>query len=285
MLYLPKDKVIITVATTGGITRKHQNPNLPEQPDEIAKATYDCFNEGAAICHIHARDSEGLPTSSLYVWQEIRDKIKEKSNIIINFTTGGGANLSLEERIQSLQAGPEIASLNMGTLMRISGPYNGKPWINTPTDIEAYAVKMKELGIKPEMEVFNHAMFRDVENLINKGLVDKPYLINLVMGMQFQGAVPGTPKYLVSLMEFVPDDAYVNISGIGSSQNPLTTIGMIMGAGVRVGMEDNIIYRKGEAVKSNAQLVARAVRIARELGKEPCSPEEARKILGLGQLK
>jgi 3-keto-5-aminohexanoate cleavage enzyme len=140
---------------------------------------------------------------------------------------------------------------------------------------------MKELGVKPEMEVYSHAMFREVENLIKKGLVEKPYYINLVLGMMYQGALDATPKYLNSLIDFLPEETIFNVTPVGAAQLPLTTMAMILGGSIRVGMEDNIYYRKGELVKNNAQLVARAVRITRELNKEPATPNEARKILGL----
>jgi 3-keto-5-aminohexanoate cleavage enzyme len=281
MLTLPANKVIITVAPTGGLSNKAQNPNLPEQPDEIAQTAYECYNEGAAIVHAHARDAQGAPSGSRAMYQEIHDKIRARCNVVINFTTGGGPNLTAEQRVECLQVRPEAASLNMGTMMRISGPYAGTPWCNSRQDIEKWAGQMKDLGIKPEMEIFSHTMFRDMENLIAKGLLEKPYLVNLVMGMGYQGALSGDYKSLRSLMDFVPADTYVNVSGVGPAQLPLTTIGMILGTCVRVGTEDNIYYRKGELVKSNAQLVARTVRIARELGKEPCTPDEAREILGL----
>jgi 3-keto-5-aminohexanoate cleavage enzyme len=162
-----------------------------------------------------------------------------------------------------------------------AGQYKGVPFANMSEDIETYVTRMKELGIKPEMEVYSHAMFREVENLIKKGLVEKPYYINLVLGMMYQGAVEATPKYLNSLIDFLPEDAIVNVTPVGVAQLPLTTMGMILGTCIRVGMEDNIYYRKGELVKNNAQFVARAVRIARELNKEPATPDEARRILGL----
>jgi 3-keto-5-aminohexanoate cleavage enzyme len=174
-----------------------------------------------------------------------------------------------------------MASLNMGSLMRVSGQYKGIPFANMREDIETYVTRMRELGIKPEMEVYSHAMFREVESLIQKGLVEKPYYINLVIGMMYQGAVEATPKYLNSLIDFLPEDSIFNVTPVGAAQLPLTAMAMILGGCIRVGMEDNIYYRKGEMVKSNAQFVARAVRIARELNKEPATPDEARKILGL----
>jgi 3-keto-5-aminohexanoate cleavage enzyme len=178
-----------------------------------------------------------------------------------------------------------MASLNMGSLMRTSGPARGSFFSNAPWDVEGWAGRMKAMGIKPEMEVYSHSMFRDVENVIAKGLVERPYYLNLVLGMRYQGAVDATPKYLISLMEFVPEEAIVNVSAVGAAQLPLTTMGMVMGTCVRVGLEDNIYYRRGELATSNAQLLARTVRIARELGKEPATPDEARKILGLKVMK
>jgi 3-keto-5-aminohexanoate cleavage enzyme len=281
MIRLPEDKVIITAAQTGALVTKKMNPGLPEQPDEIVESAYACYQEGAAIVHIHARDKNGIPTGSKEVFQEIHDKIRAKCNIIVQDSTGGGPNLTLEQRIECVQAKPDMASLNMGSLMRISGQYKGISWSNMPEEIEHFVGEFRKLGVKPEMEVYSHGMFREIENVIKKGLVEKPYYINLVMGMMYQGAVEATPKYLQSLLDFLPEDAIFNVTPVGAAQLPLTTMAMILGGCIRVGMEDNIYYRKGELVKSNAQFVARAVRIARELNKEPATPDEARKILGL----
>jgi 3-keto-5-aminohexanoate cleavage enzyme len=281
MIKLPEDKVIITAAQTGALVTKKMNPGLPEQPDEIVESAYACFQEGAAIVHIHARDKNGIPTGSKEVFQEIHDKIRAKCPIIVQDSTGGGPNLTLDQRIECIQAKPDMASLNMGSLMRISGQYKGISWSNMPEEIEHFVTEFRKLNVKPEMEIYNHGMLRDVESVIKKGLVEKPYYINLVMGMMYQGAVEATPKYLQSLLDFLPEDAIFNVTPVGSAQLPLTTMAMILGGCIRVGMEDNIYYRKGELVKNNAQFVARAVRIARELNKEPATPDEARKILGL----
>ena len=280
MIKLPDNKVIITVAQTGAIVNKQMNPNVPEQPEEIIASANQCYNEGAAIVHIHARDRNGQNTSNPEIFQKIRDGIREKCNLIIQYSTGGGPELTQEQRIECLKACPEMASLNMGSLMRISGKYVGIAWSNMPSEIELYVSRMKELGVKPEMEVYNLAMFRDVKDVIEKGLVDKPYYINLVLGMRYQGACEATPKILFTLYDYLPEDALFNCTAVGSAQLPITTMAMIMGGCVRVGLEDNVFYSKGN-LATNAQLVARTVRIARELGKEPATPDEAREILGL----
>ncbi|MFH1034660.1 MAG: 3-keto-5-aminohexanoate cleavage protein [Pseudomonadota bacterium] len=282
-LQLPSDKVIITVAQTGALVNKSMNPNVPEQPEEIAASAHACYNEGAAIVHVHARDQSGENTSDPEVFRKIRDGIRQKCGLIIQYSTGGGPNLTQEQRIECLKATPEMASLNMGSMMRISGKYAGVPWSNMPQEIETYVSRMRELGIKPEMEVYNLAMFREVTAVIEKGLVEKPYYINLVLGMRYQGACDATPKILTLLHDFLPADAYFNCTAVGTAQLPLSTMAMVLGGCIRVGLEDNIYYGKGE-LASNAQLVARAVRIARELGKEPATPDEARAILGLKPL-
>jgi 3-keto-5-aminohexanoate cleavage enzyme len=280
---LPSDKVIITVAQTGALVNKQMNPNVPEQPDEIISSSYACYNEGAAIVHIHARDKKGENTSDPEIFRTIKKGIREKCSLIIAFSTGGGPNLSQEQRIECLQAEPEMASLNMGTMMRISGKYAGVPWSNMPHEIELYVSRMRKSGVKPEMEVYDLAMFKEVNGMIEKGLVDKPYYINLVLGMRYQGACDATPKILTTLYDFLPADAIFNCTAVGPAQLTLTTMGMVLGGCVRVGLEDNIFYRKGE-LATNAQLVARTVRIARELGKEPATPDAARTIRGLKPL-
>lgn len=280
-MQLPKGKVIITAALSGAMVFKSMTPYVPEQPDEIARDAYDCFNEGAAIVHIHARDKEGKPTGSKEIFEEIHNKIRRKCNIVLQDSTGTGGNADIKDRIKCLEARPEMASLNMGTLLRISGPHAGTAFINKPEDIEAWAAKMKELGIKPEMECYSQSMFRDVNNLINKNLVEPPYYCNFVLGMKYQGAVDATPEYLMSMKELMPGGCYFNVSAVGAAQLPITTMAMIIGGNVRVGIEDNIFYSKGRLAKSNAELVARTVRIARELNIEPCTPNEARAILGI----
>jgi len=278
-------KIFITAALTGGLITKAQNPNLPEQPDEIAEDAHRCFNEGAAIVHLHARDKNGKLSSDPKIYKEIHERIRAKCDIIIQDTTGGGPHLSLDERLSSIEANPEMASLNMGTMTRLLEPYKGTMQINPPWEIERFAKTMSEKGIKPEMEVYNPSMFVDVNNLIERNLIKKPYYINLVIGIRFQGGLPGTPKSLLMMLDQAPAlrDVIFNVTAIGKTQIQLTTLAMVLGLNLRVGMEDNIYYSKGVLAKSNAQLVARSVRIARELGLEIASPQETREILGISK--
>ena len=144
---------------------------------------------------------------------------------------------------------------------------------------------MNQFGVKPEMEVYNLSMLQEVNIVIKKGLIKKPYYVNLILGMSYEGALEANLMYLSTYIQYLHPDAMFNTLGVGAAQTTYGTMGMIMGGAVRVGMEDNIYYRKGELATSNAQLVGRIVRIARELGKEPATPEEARQILGMKSLK
>ncbi len=282
---LPPNKVIITVAQTGALVTRKMNPAIPEQPDEIAASAYDCYNEGAAIVHIHARDKDGVTTGSADVFREIHEKIRKKCNLILQDSTGGGANLTIEQRTECLEAYPEMASLNMGTMVRTIGEAAGTVFMNTRADIEAFVKRMNQFGVKPEMECYNLAMVQEAELLIRKGLLPKPYYVDLILSMAYQGALQYSPQLFNTYIQYLPDDCIFNSLGVGPAQTPVATLGMLYGGAVRVGLEDNIYYAKGELARSNAQLVARIVRIARELGKEPATPDEARQILGLQPLK
>jgi len=279
---LPRGKVIFTASLNGAFVTKEMNPSVPEQPDEIAQASLECYNAGAAIVHIHARDEQGKPCGTKEKFAEIQDAVKAKcKEVIVQFSTGGGTNLTIEERVSCLDADPEMASLNMGTLMRQTGPNAGQPFSNMTKDIEAWAAKMKAMHIKPEMECYSQSMYRDVHNLIKKDLIEPPYYVNFVLGMMHQGAIEATPEMLISMNQFLPDNAYFNTTATGAAELPVTTVGMLLGGCVRVGLEDNIYYSKGVLASSNAQLIERSVRIAKELNLEPATPDETREILGV----
>jgi 3-keto-5-aminohexanoate cleavage enzyme len=189
--------------------------------------------------------------------------------------------VATEDRIQVLEGGAEMASLNMGTMVRTG--WDNSIFLNTPELIESFIQRMLELDIKPEMEVFSHSMFREVERVIARGIVKKPYLVNLVLGVTYQNTIAASPRDLLSLLEYLPPGCLFNVSAMGRQQLPLTTLGLLLGGNVRVGLEDNLYYRRGQ-LASNEMLVERAVRLARELDREVATPAEAREILGLKPL-
>ena len=277
------EKLIITAALTGGIHGKEANPALPEQPDEIVKSALECYNAGASIVHIHARDKKGEGVADPKIFSEINEGIRAKCPVVIQNTTGG-PGLPIEERIKSLDAKPESASLNMGSMVFF---YRGEElqFFNIRSEIEVFAAEMKRRNIRPEMEVYNPSMFSEVENLIKKDLLTGPWYVNSVMGAGAMGGYPGTPENLLEMKRHLPDGAIFNVTAIGKYQVAMNTMSIITGGHARVGLEDNVYYNKGEPAKSNAQFVERVVRIAKELNREVASPDEARAILGIAPLK
>jgi 3-keto-5-aminohexanoate cleavage enzyme len=280
-------KVIITASLTGGVHDKSANPNLPEQPDEIIEQALECAAAGAAIVHCHARLPNGRPTCDPEIFQTIHDGIRSQSDVIVQLTTGGGLGLSVEERYGVISLGPEMASLNMGLLNFIFG---GKEhfFSNMRSDILEFAQEMKRRDVKPELEVYNMAMLEEAQVLLAQGLLEPPWVINLVLDTPTQGGIRGTPVNLVEMVRRIHEafevgeqGVMINVTSCGATQLPISTIALAMGLNVRVGMEDNVFFRRGELVKRNAQLVERAVRIAEQLDREPATPDEARKILRL----
>ena len=271
-------KVIVTAALTGAFHGKEASPDLPERPDEIIAQALACREAGAAIVHVHARDKQGKSTMALDIFREIHEGIKKSSDLIVQLSTGGGITLTMEERIAPLSLKPEMASLNTFLVVfRTDG--EELPAIYTRSEIEQTARRAQEMGVKPELAVLNFTCLIEIENLIAKGLVDKPYYLDIGLNSPAQGTLRGTPQNLMALVDRLPAGAIFTASAHGEAQLPLTTMGMLLGGHARVGLEDNIYYTPGRLAKSNAELVARTVRIARELNLEVATPEEAREIL------
>lgn len=273
-------KVAITCALTGGIHGKEANPNLPEQPDEIIEQGIAAWKAGAAILHVHARNLDGSNSMDTEIFEYQHKTLCEETDAVVQLTTGGSPLLPVRARMNTIQIRPEMCSLNMGIL---------NFWIrgervffsNHREDIAEFAEEMRIQNVKPEFEVYSLVMLEEVELLLKSGVVEPPYMINFVMHTPTQGGMRGTPTNLIEAVRRLPPESYCNVSSMGRTQLPISTIAMAMGCNVRVGMEDNVFFRKGELVQNNAQFVARTVRIARELELEPAHPDEVREALGL----
>ena len=280
------DPVIITCALTGGIHGKEATPRLPEQPDEIVAQGVASWRAGAAVLHVHARTPDGSNTMDPAIFGELHARLCAATDAVVQLTTGGSPRLPVAERINTVLLAPEMASLNMGLLNFF---VRGEQvfFSNHRSDIAQFAQAMRAHGVKPEFEVYSSVMLEEVAHLLGLGILDPPYAINFVLQTPTQGGARGTPQNLLDMLQRLADlpvpreQLRVTVSSMGRTQLPLTTIGLAMGLNVRVGLEDNVYYRRGELAESNAQLVERAVRIARELERRPATPAEARAILGL----
>jgi uncharacterized protein (DUF849 family) len=291
-------KVIVTVAPTGGMATKTQNPALPTQPEEIAESVARCRELGASVAALHARRADDEATCHAEVYQRINDLVRERCDIVINNSTGGGINgdmiaahdlpglqvIDFDERLRGAEAGAEMATADTWTDIASFGDV--EQLIDTPpSKCERLVAHLKERWVKPEWEVMSPShLVRGAIPLIEAGYDEPPYFINIVLGINaFQNAMPYTPKYLQMMVALLPPESIFCVSAIGPAQLPATTMALLLGGHIRVGLEDNSYYARGK-LATNEMLVDRSVRVIRELGMEPATPDEARQILGLRAL-
>lgn len=271
------DKLIITAAISGAEVTKEHNPAVPYTIEEFVAESKKAYEAGASIIHLHVREDDGTPTQSYDRYKVIMEAIKkEVPDVIIQPSTGGAVGMSSEERLQPVNLKPEMATLDCGTCN-----FGGDEiFENTENMIIEFAAKMHEQGVKPECEVFDKGMIDMALRLQKKGLIhDENLHFNFVMGVN--GGISATARDLVFMQGSIPSNSTWIVAGIGRNEFPLAAMAITMGGHVRVGFEDNVYVEKGVLAESNADLVAKVVRIAKELGREIATPDEARKILGL----
>jgi 3-keto-5-aminohexanoate cleavage enzyme len=288
--------VIICCAVNGGVQGKEANPAIPESAEEVADAVHAAHRAGAAMVHVHARDPDEPPepARTAHHWQQVVRLIRERcADVIINVTTGGSVGMTDVERLASLESGADMASLNLTPDMSLVRTRERRAPLRSPRPaaeiddcwavtfgmVETFARAMQARGLKPELETNHSGGASVVRHLIAKGLIAAPYWIQTVMG--YQAASPPTVQAVLDLLRDFPDGALWLCSGIGAHQLPMTTLALLMGGHVRVGLEDNVYYRRGELAESNAQLVARTVRQAHELNRAVATPADARAMLGM----
>lgn len=269
-------KTIITVAPTGAWPTKKDNPNIPITPQEIADDVYECYKAGASIAHIHVRDDEGKGTMDKAKFEETVRLIKERCDIVINCTTSGELGADNERRQEHLKTiRPEIASYDCGSM---NWQHNAV-FLNTPQFLEELGMTMQEYGIKPEIEIFDAGMIYNALYYVKKGILKEPLHFQFVLGAA--GGMAATVENLVFLKNLILTQSTWSALGVGKGHVPIMLAAIAMGGHIRVGMEDNVMFSKGELAKSNKQLVVRAANIIKESGNEVATPDEAREILNL----
>ncbi len=271
------EKMIITVGVTGSRITREQTPFIPVTPEEIATSAIEAWRAGASMLHIHVRDPKtGLGTQELSIFRDVVDRIRAETDAILCLTTSGipGRNLPVRERLQPLALKPEFVSFDAGSVN-----LNESVFLNPPEFLDVLARETLALGIRPELEVFDTGMIATCLRYMEKGLLKAPAHFQFVLGTN--GGAPATAKSLLHFVDALPRDATWSVIGAGPGQLPMAVLAMVMGGHVRVGLEDNIYYTRGVLARSNAQLVERVVRIAREYGREIATPSEARRILSL----
>jgi len=302
------EKLIITAAVVGGITLPTQTQYLPVTPQQIAEEAVKAAEAGAACVHIHARNpKDGSPTVDLEIYRSIITRIKERSNVVIGVTTGGGAGFSPEERLKVVPTfKPELVSCNMGSTSLsarlIAERYKDEdytyPWEksylqmlddfvlkNTFADLDVFMRTMRDNGTKPEHEAYDVSHIYNTGYYFRKGLIEPPLWIQFVTGAM--GSIGASPEDIIHMKHtadrlFGSDNYQWSVIGTGyPTEFRVATLAIMMGGHVRVGFEDNIFLKRGVLAKSNAEIVDKVVRIAQELDREVATPEEARAILKL----
>lgn len=298
-------KAIITCAVTGSVHTPTMSPHLPITPDQIAAEAIAAAEAGAAVLHLHARDPrDGRPTPDPDVFMQFLPRIKQATDAVVNISTGGGMPMTVEDRMQAaMRAGPEMASLNMGTMN--FGLYPAKDrygdwkhawepefleasrdfvFKNTFSDIEVLLERLgKGHGTRFEFECYDLGHLYTLAHFRDRGLVEPPFFLQFVLGIL--GGIGADPDNLMHMKrtadKLFGDDYRFSVLGVGRHQVPLATIGAAMGGHVRVGLEDNLFLEKGVLARSNAEQVTRIRAILEGLGVEPATPAEARAMLGL----
>ena len=271
--------LIITAAITGAETTKEAQPNLPVTPEEQIKDAKACFEAGATVLHLHVREDDGRPSQRLERFREVIEGVRrEVPEMLIQISTGGAVGVSFEERMAPIQLKPEMATLNAGTLN-----FGNEVFVNSPTDIQRLAEYFKENKVAPEIEVYESGMIDYVAYLVKKGfIIHEPLHVQFVLGVP--GGMSGKAKNVLYMAEHLKETiptATWGVAGIGRYELPDAFHALVMGGHIRVGFEDNVFYNKGELATSNAQLVARVARLAKEFNRPIATPEQAKQILGL----
>lgn len=276
--YQLAEKLIITLAPTGMIPTKNETPYVPQTAEEIIRDTYEGYNLGVSVVHIHARDENGKPTHKKEVFKEIFDGIRKKCpDIIICATTSGRVDPQVEHRSEVLDLLPDMASLTVGSLN-----FPKVASVNPLQTVMTLASKMKERGIKPELEIFESGFINTAKYLTRKGFLQKPLHFCLLLGSL--GSIPANINDLAYLVNCLPPGSVWSATGIGRFQNQINAAAILMGGHVRIGIEDSIFYNyPSKELATNTKLVERIVRISKELDREIATPLEARKILGLNR--
>lgn len=267
--------VVVTVAPTGPIASKSDNPNLPTQPAEIAEAVASAYRLGASVAHLHLRDEQHRPTGDLDVVRRTMDLIGERCPIHIQLSTGIGLEVPFEERERLVELRPRMATLNPCTMSFGRGQF-----LNPPDGVRRLAARMRELDVKPELEIYDTGHLDACLRLLDQGLLAEPLQFSIVLGVA--GGAGATPENLVSMVRRLPTGSVWQIIAIGGRANlNLTAMALAMGGNARAGMEDTLYLRKGQPAPSNDPLVARTIALAKALDRKIATVEETETLLRL----
>jgi 3-keto-5-aminohexanoate cleavage enzyme len=267
---------VLTTALTGPLATKADNPALPTTPEEIAAAAKDAYDAGAAVVHVHLRDADERPTADLATARRVVGLIEDACPALIQLSTGVGVGVGLEERSKLVEVKPRMATLNVCSMT-----FGTAEFSNPPDGVRRLAYRMGELGVKPELELYDGGHLEMALALHSEGLLEEPLQFSLVMGVL--GGMAATPATLVALIDRIPAGSVWQVIGIGRHNLAMTAIGLAMGGNARTGMEDTLLVRRGQPATGNGELTARLATTANALDRPPATVEQTIERLQLGQ--
>lgn len=265
---------ILTAALTGPVATKADNPALPTTPEEIAAEACAAWKAGAAVVHVHLRDAEGRPSADLQLAEATVALIEQRCPVLIQLSTGVGLEVPFEAREQIVEARPAMATLNVCSMTFGAGEFR-----NPPDGVRRLAARMRELDVKPEIEIYDTGHLEMALVLLQEGLLATPLQFSIVLGVR--GGAAATAENLLSIVRRLPDDAVWQVIGIGRENLTMTAVGLALGGNARTGLEDTLLLRRGQPAPGNRPLVERLARVSQAIEREPASVEQARELLGL----
>ncbi|MEZ5121405.1 MAG: 3-keto-5-aminohexanoate cleavage protein [Solirubrobacterales bacterium] len=268
------DPAIITAALTGPIATKADNPALPTTPEEIARQAEDAARAGAAVVHVHLRDDEGRPTADLDVARRVVGLIEERTDALVQLSTGVGLSVPFAARERLVEARPRMATLNVCSMS-----FGASEFRNPPDGVRRLAARMREVGVKPELELYDSGHLDVALALHAEGLLEEPLQFSFVLGVR--GGMAATPANIVHLVGQLPAGSAWQVIGIGRHNLAMTAIGLAMGGNARTGMEDTLLLRRGVPAAGNGPLVARLVAVAAALERPIAQAAQAARLLAL----
>ena len=271
------DPLIITCAPVGAEITPDQTPHLPYTPARLGETARKIRAAGASIVHIHCRDDDGSNTHDVARFREAYAAVRDASDLIVQFSTGGAIGMTPEERASVLELRPEMATLTCGSVN-----FGDDIFENSFPIMRGIAAKLREFDVRPELEIFDKGHLTNARRLAAEGAIELPQHVDLVLGVP--GGLDATVQNLCDLVDALPEGCSWSVAGVGRQQLPLAMAAIAMGGHVRVGLEDNLYYGKGR-LATNEELVARIKRISEEAGRPVATPDQARAFLRLGPMR
>lgn len=269
------DPVVITVAPTGSDVFRENNPNIPYTTAEIAASSIEAFEAGASVVHLHVREDDGTPCGRADLFADVVARIRADSGLITMVTTGGSADMSIEDRVGGLSASPDIVGVESGSMN-----FGNDTFITPPEAANGIIERATAIGASLEVEAFEVGHVIQAVRWLDEGRISGPLHINLVFGVP--GGIDASPAALDAMLRPLPPETFWTVTCIGRHQSRMLGLALLHGApGIRTGLEDAVYLRRGVLAPSNAALVESAVELTRALGREVATPEQARTLLGL----